>query len=291
MLQLLPLGSLRFTLPGLRRAVGLAGIARAGVHPCLESLCAPLIPHQPRARLGQAEVAPQGPAAVGPAGGCRGWPGHATPRPLPPWWHLQPWCRTSIPCQPACPLHPVMQGLCHEGTASSTLLLPITSPTSCSPALAPGEPPRGQAGAGRGGSSPHGTCQENSSWWQFPGRCGSPVCGCTSVCPPKGQWCGDVCRVAAWGVCAPVPRGAMCCQTFLLPAAVPTPGWRWRSVSPAGPGWAPSPVPAQKFTAPRFPGVSRAFCDAVKRCCPRSASNRAQPRRRPRCLPWAACAL
>ena len=162
---------------------------------------------------------------------------------------------------------------------------PVTSSTSCSPALAPGKPSQGQAGAGAGGLIFPWRLPKifvplcpGGSFLGEPGALRPGVRQC--VCP--GTASGDPRRVAAWGVCAPAPLGATRCQSQPppygdVPMAMPVPGWHRRSVSASGSHVGSQPCPHRG--------------DTVKRCCPRSAPNPAQPCCQPRCLPRDACAL
>lgn len=116
----------------------------------------------------------------------------------------------------------VMQGTCHEGTASSA---PATSPTSCSPLL---------AGPGWGwalGSHFHMALARNLgpalSWWEQGARC------------PGVHHCVRPGTRAGWQRVVSVPLSATHCRYQSppygdVPMAVPILCWRWSSVSTSG---------------------------------------------------------
>lgn len=167
--------------------------------------------------------------------------GHATPGPRPLWWHHQPWCRESIPCHSACPLHPSVLR-CHVGAVPRGdsivhVCPPPSSPVTSRPPTPPGQPWQGQAGAGLGShctfpmALPKTLCPAGGGSLGAPG---APCRGvCQSVCPGTAER-GPVRGGGAGRLCPSVPR----CHALVVPT---TPLWRCPH-SHVHPGLAPGGV-------------------------------------------------
>lgn len=223
-----------FYPPGTGESCGHSGWGTA--LPCIPpvSLVSPASPGHSMARPRWPFQAPsRRPAAVGPVGGCWWWPGHATLGSRLP---CQPGCRASIPCHPACPLHPFVLW-CHAGAVPRGDSIVHNSPhPSPLPPPAPlpwplGSPGRARLGLGWGGSH----------FWHLPKKSMScfvlvaiswgnwePGVRVRVSLSVQGWW--DPCRVSAWGVCAPAPPTLhAACPNHHLMEMSPWPCLSWAS--------------------------------------------------------------